>query len=399
MATTPDAHDATYPVLREVIASGAFCTVHTVEGRANIVAKVYSRPYQCARALRAIDAIKESTTSPEQLAHIESVIDIGARATFDGSVLHICPFVIMPKYEVNFGDYVHAYTDEHGTGLPAIAVLATARQLFGALSVLERARIVHGDIKPSNLMFRATPIFALDSITSFDIVLCDFGSARILAPDVVSCHPAIVGSDGFIAPEIMLGLGYSFSADVWSAMSTIMSAITGDKSFDPYNGDCLDFGEGTESAFADEKDDDEDEDDGFAQLSSQSDQMSGSRTSVAPPSHEATMASAPSSMSATSDDIDFMQMYAMIFAMYAILGAPPASFCEIADAYYVNGAPRYHRNAHPGSINNFLTVNYSLGPNHVHEVSSFLTLGLQYMPQDRASAARILASQFLSNGT
>ena len=58
---------------------------------------------------------------------------------------------------------------EHPGGLPADELRATARTLLDALNHVHAAGIVHGDLKPSNLLLRRPG----------DVVLADFGAAEL----------------------------------------------------------------------------------------------------------------------------------------------------------------------------------------------------------------------------
>ena len=102
----------------------------------------------------------------------------------------------------------------------ARTLLTHASSLFfaQALTFLHDKNIIHGDIKPQNVLLSKKP---------FSIVkICDFGNARY-AKDVryfsktgsVSKVPytCITGTHGYIAPEILNKQNYGPEIDVWAA--------------------------------------------------------------------------------------------------------------------------------------------------------------------------------------
>jgi serine/threonine protein kinase len=361
------------------------------------IAKVFDNHRQFRRTMLSLAAIDGSSgassasgsgtnISSKQEAryrdHIERVTGFGSVISFDKERQTFCsvPYVIMPKYEIRLKDFLEQHVDEHEAGLPALATLAISRQLFMALDCLQAAGVVHSDIKPGNIMIRERPIFDVKSVTSFDIVLCDFGSSHIADPQTHQCAPAIVGTTGFIAPEILLGRPYSFAADVWSAMTSIFAIITGDTLLDVYNEEGLRYGVDMHSI------------------------------AITEPPESTTAPSDDTKESADSDAgsfgpegpdnaiaVDFPTMFAHIVLMYRFLGKPPEAFCAIAPEYYYNGAPRYMQAIEHGTLTQFFMMNYTnLNLNQIQQISEFLMLGLQYMESDRATAAAILAHRFLS---
>ncbi|RIA82219.1 hypothetical protein C1645_513500 [Glomus cerebriforme] len=89
-------------------------------------------------------------------------------------------------------------------GLSTNLVRVFTAQLLDALTVLNEARIIHCDLKPENVLLKN-----LDSPT---IKVIDFGSA---------CHErqtvyTYIQSRFYRSPEVLLGLPYSSSIDMWS---------------------------------------------------------------------------------------------------------------------------------------------------------------------------------------
>eukprot|EP00455_Lapot_gusevi_P020362 TRINITY_DN2161_c0_g2_i10.p1 TRINITY_DN2161_c0_g2~~TRINITY_DN2161_c0_g2_i10.p1 ORF type:complete len:210 (-),score=31.75 TRINITY_DN2161_c0_g2_i10:83-712(-) len=87
--------------------------------------------------------------------------------------------------------------------------------MFIALRHLKKCNIIHADIKPDNMLVN-------DKLNILKI--CDFGSATSVAEMEIT--PYLV-SRFYRAPEIILGLPYDTSADMWSVACTIFELYTG----------------------------------------------------------------------------------------------------------------------------------------------------------------------------
>lgn len=102
---------------------------------------------------------------------------------------------------------------KHGLNMKALA--SYSRQLLIALRFLKKVGIVHGDVKPDNILVNEKKNV---------LKLCDFGSAA--NADESEATPYMV-SRFYRAPEIILGIPYKHSIDVWSAACTIFEIATG----------------------------------------------------------------------------------------------------------------------------------------------------------------------------
>ena len=85
--------------------------------------------------------------------------------------------------------------------------------LFLALDYLHHKMICHRDIKPSNLM--------IDQYGYLKMI--DFGAAKVIKDITFT----IAGTPNCIAPEVLLGKGYSFPCDFWSAGIVLFYIIYG----------------------------------------------------------------------------------------------------------------------------------------------------------------------------
>jgi serine/threonine protein kinase len=102
-----------------------------------------------------------------------------------------------------------------GDPLPAATVLRAARDVLAALTAVHAAGVVHGDVKPANVLGAAGSGFKLG----------DFGTARRSA-DPVPAGGLIHGTWPYAAPECFDGRGGP-AADVYSLGLTLRHAATG----------------------------------------------------------------------------------------------------------------------------------------------------------------------------
>ncbi|MFT8356543.1 MAG: serine/threonine-protein kinase [Bifidobacterium aquikefiri] len=91
-----------------------------------------------------------------------------------------------------------------------------AHKLMDAVHAVHRAGIVHRDIKPTNVMVAAT-----------GPILVDFGIAMGEGESHVTRTGLVMGTPGFIAPEIIDGAESSEATDWWSVAAVLAYAATG----------------------------------------------------------------------------------------------------------------------------------------------------------------------------
>lgn len=124
---------------------------------------------------------------------------------------HLC--LVFEPLSMNLREVLKKYGKD--VGLHIKAVRSYSQQLFFALKLLKRCNILHADIKPDNILVNETKLV---------LKLCDFGSASHVADNDIT--PYLV-SRFYRAPEIILGLGYDFSIDMWSVGCTLYELYTG----------------------------------------------------------------------------------------------------------------------------------------------------------------------------
>ena len=120
--------------------------------------------------------------------------------------------------------------------------LIMATHLVDGLDYLHAMNVVHGDIKPANILLRARPPIKRDAVadttTLFDPVYCDFSSARVMQPGIVA-EPVSAVTASYTAPELLEALRprssdrvavvpvVTYASDVFALGATLLVPATG----------------------------------------------------------------------------------------------------------------------------------------------------------------------------
>ncbi|RIB13561.1 kinase-like domain-containing protein [Gigaspora rosea] len=121
--------------------------------------------------------------------------------------------------------------------LPINQIQHVARQLLHSVAFLHSLRLVHTDLKPENILLvndqcrtvpsRRSPGKSRRILLDTDIRLIDFGSATF--DD--EYHSSVVSTRHYRAPEVILGLGWSYACDLWSIGCILVELFTGEALF------------------------------------------------------------------------------------------------------------------------------------------------------------------------
>jgi predicted Ser/Thr protein kinase len=136
--------------------------------------------------------------------HVAEIVDADPR----GPV----PFVVTRFVA---GESLHAVV-EHDGPLEGGELLRTAHGLLLAVRDVHAAQVLHRDLKPTNVVMEgASPI------------LIDFGLARLAEDPRLTATGWLMGSPGYLAPEVLLGHPATTATDVHGWAATIVHAATG----------------------------------------------------------------------------------------------------------------------------------------------------------------------------
>lgn len=218
-ARTGSVVDGRYALVREIArgAGGVVFEGEHVHTRARVAVKTmnYTRQAYLGRArlmreARALGAVRHPNIVP--------VLDAG-------DCRQCGPFVVLALIE---GRTLESFVTARPR-LDARIAVALAQQLGNALSVLARSRVVHRDVKPSNVLVVPGPYGEPDTA-----VLIDFGVAKIMS-DSDACltrHGDLVGTPAYMAPEQISGTDpIDHRTDVYGLGALVYECLTGTTPF------------------------------------------------------------------------------------------------------------------------------------------------------------------------
>jgi len=105
--------------------------------------------------------------------------------------------------------------------LPAEEARRIAREVCAALVVAHRNGVVHRDLKPANLFL----------CESGAVKIVDFGLARVAGWARLTAQSTVMGTPGYLAPELLAGTGADARADLYAVGATLFEMLTGSRAF------------------------------------------------------------------------------------------------------------------------------------------------------------------------
>ncbi|KAI8113697.1 hypothetical protein M9435_003691 [Picochlorum sp. BPE23] len=144
--------------------------------------------------------------------------------------------MVFPK----LGKSLYETMERNDNPFPVYMIRKYLKSLLQTLAYMHSLGIVHTDVKPENVLHDDVeyeviksehPGLASEFPTSDRLTLIDFGSAQLKERS----HPKLVSTRHYRAPEVLLGLSWSSSIDVWSVGCLLLELVMGDTFF--YNQD------------------------------------------------------------------------------------------------------------------------------------------------------------------
>ena len=180
----------------------------------------------------AIKIINKKSMSEFDMENIRHQIEILKIAT-DEYVLQLLDIIENESYlyiitELCKGGDLYSYLNQRSFKIPETKAAKLIYKLTKSVSFLHALGIIHRDLKPENILMT-------DMTDDADIRISDFCICKRLEPNETTKE--IVGTLGYMAPEVLMGREYNFSSDVWSIGVITYLLLTGYLPFDDEESD------------------------------------------------------------------------------------------------------------------------------------------------------------------
>ncbi|WP_223145084.1 protein kinase domain-containing protein [Actinotalea subterranea] len=194
-----------YQVLGPLGQGGMGAVYRAVDGEGTVVALKLLHPHLAADA----DARERLR---REVAHLQRVRHPGVARVVDAEIESTEAFVVT---ELVDGEDLGARIRLRGP-LPPVELADVAERLRAALAVVHEAGVLHRDLTPGNVM-----------VTPRGPVLIDFGIAQAVDDARVTSTGLVVGTPGYLSPELLEGAEPSQDGDWWGWAALLAFAATG----------------------------------------------------------------------------------------------------------------------------------------------------------------------------
>ncbi|NKY08029.1 serine/threonine protein kinase, partial [Cellulomonas hominis] len=201
----PGAEIGGYTILAPLGSGGMGTVYRAVDGGGTPVALKLLHPHVGADP-SSRERLRREVVALQRLRHpgVAAVLDAEADSTEAFLVTELVP-----------GPDLAEHVRQHGP-LDAAALHRLADGLRDALEAVHAAGVVHRDLKPSNVL-----------VTADGPVLIDFGIAQSVDETRVTSAGVVVGTPGYLAPELVDGAEPTPATDWWGWAALLAFAATG----------------------------------------------------------------------------------------------------------------------------------------------------------------------------
>jgi serine/threonine-protein kinase len=185
------------------------------------------RPEMLADDPRAREELKQELRLTRRVSHRNIV------RTYDFGVSNGAPYLTMEYVE---GTSLAAVLARRGA-LPTEIVLALGKQLMRALDAAHEQGVMHGDIKPANLLVATDGLLKVTDFGVASLIRRPAGRAATASQEQAEpprLAGAVVGTPEYMAPELLLGGAPDESSDLYAAGMVLYECLTGAT---PFQGD------------------------------------------------------------------------------------------------------------------------------------------------------------------
>ena len=180
----------------------------------------------------AIKIINKKSISEFDMQNIRHQIEI-LKIALDEYVLQLLDIIENESYlyiitELCKGGDLYSYLNQRSFKIPETKAAKLIYKLAKSVLFLHTLGIIHRDLKPENILMT-------DMTDEADIRISDFCICKRLEPNETTKE--IVGTLGYMAPEVLMGMDYNFSPDVWSIGVIAYLLLTGYLPFDDEESD------------------------------------------------------------------------------------------------------------------------------------------------------------------
>ncbi|KAK9451093.1 kinase-like domain-containing protein [Limtongia smithiae] len=215
------------------------------QGTFGKVAAAYDKEqnkYCAIKIIRAVQKYRDASRIELRVLRTLSMYDqqnlnrcIHLRDCFDYRN-HIC--IVTDLLSISVFDFLKA---NDFSPFPLSHIQRFAKQLLTSVAFLHELNLIHTDLKPENILlvdngYTNYPCSKRNGelrrvLNDTTIHLIDFGSATF--DD--EYHSSVVSTRHYRAPEIILGLGWSFPCDMWSIGCILVEFYTGEALFQTHD--------------------------------------------------------------------------------------------------------------------------------------------------------------------